>query len=135
MTLRIAALALAFVAAFAMPGIGAQTSAELQRALAAAERAGASEKGREYQHAFNRAVRDILIAGMRDCISVGPHGIRSPSSFKCVLIIDKRGKPKWIIRDSRDRVAQCFYGKLVTRTYPAPPADNWPVLFGIDLSQ
>jgi hypothetical protein len=49
------------------------------------------------------------------------------------LIIGKTGKPKWIIRDFRDPMAQCFYAKLVKLTYPAPPTDNWPVIFGIDM--
>ncbi len=108
-------------------------SAELQRALAAADRARATPKGREYHEAFNGAIKEVLIAGMRDCVPIHAPGVGGSPGFQCVLILGKDGKPKWIIRDSRDRMAQCFYAKLVKRTYPPPPADNWPVTFGVNL--
>ena len=112
---------------------GPQVSAELQKAIAAAERARATPKGQEYQDAFNASLRDVMISGIRDCLPINAPGVRKPPGFECVLIMGKTGKPKWIIRDSRDPMAQCFYAKLVKGTYPTPPADNWPVMFGINM--
>ena len=112
-----------------------QSSAELQKAMAAAERARATPKGQEYQNTFNASasIREVMINGIKECLPINAPGVRKPPGFQCVLIIGKTGKPKWIIRDSRDPMAQCFYAKLVKGTYPAPPADNWPVMFGINL--
>ena len=112
---------------------GLQPSAELQRAVAAAERARATPKGQEYQSAFLNATKDMMFSGVRDCVPITAPGVRKAPSFQCVLIIGKTGKPKWIIRDSRDPMAQCFYAKLVKLIYPTPPADNWPVTFGINM--
>jgi hypothetical protein len=112
---------------------GPQSSAELQKAIAAAERARATPKGQEYQNTFNASLRDVMISGLKDCLPINAPGVRKPPGFQCVLIIGKTGKPKWIIRDSRDPMAQCFYAKLVKGTYPLPPADNWPVIFGINM--
>jgi hypothetical protein len=112
---------------------GPQTSAELQKAVAAAERARATPKGQEYQNTFNASLRDVMISGMKDCLPINAPGVRKSPGFQCVLIIGKTGKPKWIIRDSKDPMAQCFYAKLVQGTYPPPPADNWPVIFGINM--
>jgi hypothetical protein len=114
---------------------GPQPSAELQKAMAAADRARATPKGQEYQNTFNASasLRDVMMSGVKECLPINAPGVRKPSGFQCVLILGKSGKPKWIIRDSRDAMAQCFYAKLVTRTYPIPPADNWPVIFGINM--
>ena len=114
-------------------GAGPEQSAELQKAIAAAERARETPKGQEYQDAFNGSLRDVMLSGLRDCLPINAPGVRKPPGFQCVLIIGKTGKPKWIIRDSRDPMAQCFYAKLVKLTYPPPPADNWPVIFGINM--
>ena len=114
-------------------GAPQQTSAELQKALVAAERARATPKGEAYQEAFNGSLREMMMAGLRDCLPINAPGVRKPPGFRCVLIIGKTGKPRWIIRGSRDAMAQCFYAKLVTLTYPPPPADNWPVMFGINM--
>ena len=110
-----------------------QPSAELQKAIAAAERARSTPKGEEYQNAFNGAIRDMMPSGLRDCVPISAPGVHKPPGFQCVVIIGKTGKPKWIIRDSRDPMAQCFYAKLVKLAYPPPPADNWPVMFGINM--
>ncbi len=99
---------------------GPQPSAELQKAIAAAERARSTPKGEEYRTAFSRVAGDALFGGTWDCIPINAPGVRKPPSFQCVLIIGKTGKPKWIIRDSRDPMAQCFYAKLVKLTYPPP---------------
>ena len=110
-----------------------QGSAELQKAVAAAERARATPKGQAYQDVFNASLREVMISGIKDCVPINAPGVRKSPGFQCVLIIGTTGKPKWIIRDSRDPMAQCFYAKLVKGTYPAPPADNWPVIFGINM--
>jgi hypothetical protein len=102
---------------------------------AAAERARATPKGQEYQSAFINATKDMMFSGIRDCVPINAPGVRKAPGFQCVLIIAKTGKPKWIIRDSRDPMAQCFYAKLVKLVYPAPPADNWPVMFGINMAR
>jgi hypothetical protein len=114
---------------------GPQPSAELQKAMAAAERARATPKGQEYQNTFNASasLRDIMMSGIKECLPINAPGVRKAPGFQCVLIIGKTGKPKWIIRDLRDAMAQCFYAKLVKSTYPPPPADNWPVMFGINM--
>jgi hypothetical protein len=114
---------------------GPQPSAELQKAIAAAERARATPKGQEYQNTFNASasLRDVMMSGIKECLPINAPGVAKSPGFQCVLIIGKTGKPKWIIRDSRDPMAQCFYSKLVTRTFPPPPADNWPVTFGINM--
>lgn len=112
---------------------GPPPSAELQKAIAAADRARSTQKGEAYQNAFNGAIRDMMFSGLRDCVPINAPGVRKPPSFQCVVIIGKTGKPNWIIRDSRDALAQCFYAKLVKLTYPPPPADNWPVMFGINM--
>jgi hypothetical protein len=108
---------------------------EGQKAMAAAERARATLKGREYQNTFNASasLRDIMMNGIKECLPINAPGVRKAPGFQCVLIIGKTGKPKWIIRDSQDAMAQCFYAKLVKSTYPPPPADNWRVLFGINM--
>ncbi len=110
-----------------------QASAELQKAIAAAERARRTPRGEDYQNAFNGATRDMMFDAIKDCLPIKAPGVRKPPGFQCVLIIGKTGKPKWIIRDSRDPMPQCFYAKLVKLTYPPPPADNWPVVFGINM--
>jgi hypothetical protein len=74
-----------------------------------------------------------MLSGIKDCLPINAPGVRKPPGFQCVLIIGSTGKPKWIIRDSRDPMAQCFYAKLVKVTYPPPPGDNWPVTFGINM--
>lgn len=116
---------------------GPQPSTELQKAMAAAERARATPKGQEYQNTFNASapIRDIMMSGIKECLPINAPGVRKPPGFQCVLILGKTGKPKWIIRDSRDPMAQCFYAKLVSHTYPPPPADNWAVMFGINMSR
>jgi hypothetical protein len=132
MTPRIVVSMIVIFASSLTSGAGTP-SAELQRAVAAAERARATPKGQEYQDAFNSALRDVMLSGIRDCVPINAPGVRKPPSFHCVLIVGRTGKPKWIIRDSRDPMAQCFYGKLVKMTFPQPPADNWPVTFGINM--
>ena len=115
---------------------GAQESAELQKAVAAAERASRTSKGEEYRKTFSRIVGDALFGGTTwDCLPNMAPGVRRPPSFRCVVIIGKTGKPKWIIRDSREPMAQCVYAKIVKQTYPPPPADNWPVIFGINMER
>jgi hypothetical protein len=131
--LRVAVTFIAILASALTFGASQQASTELQKAIAAAERARATPKGHEYQDAFNRSLRDVMLSGLRDCLPINAPGVRKPPGFQCVLIIGKTGKPKWIIRDSRDPMAQCFYAKLVKLTYPPPPADNWPVIFGINM--
>lgn len=103
--------------------------------MAAAERARATPKGQDYQNTFNASasIRDVMINGIKECLPINAPGVRKQPGFQCVLIIGKTGKPKWIIRDSREPMAQCFYAKLVKGTYPPPPADNWPVIFGINI--
>jgi hypothetical protein len=110
-----------------------QSSAELQRAWAAAERARTTAKGQAYQDAFNGSLRNVMLAGMKDCIPINALGVRKVPGFKCVLIVGRTGKLKWIIRDSRDPIAQCFYAKLIKVTFPPPPADSWPMTFGVNL--
>jgi hypothetical protein len=110
-----------------------EPSAELQKALAAAAKARGTPQGEDYQNAFNGATRDMMFSALKDCLPISAPGVRKPAGFQCVLIIGKTGKPKWIIRDSRDPMAQCFYAKLIKLTYPPPPADNWPVVFGINM--
>ena len=129
---RAAGLILVFVSALALAA-RAQPSAELQKAIAAAERARGTAQGGAYQNAFNGAIRDLMFSGLKDCVPINAPGVRKPPSFQCVVIIGKTGKPKWIIRDSRDPMAQCFYAELVKLVYPPPPADNWPVMFGINM--
>jgi hypothetical protein len=84
---------------------GPQPSAELQKAVAAAERARSTPQGGDYQSAFNVAVRDMMFSALRDCIPIRAPGVRKPPSFQCVVVGGKAGKPKWIIRDSRDPMA------------------------------
>lgn len=110
-----------------------QGSAELQRAWAAAEQARTTAKGKAYQDAFNGALREVMLSGMKDCIPMTAPAFRKTGGFRCVLIVGRTGKLKWVIRDSRDPMAQCFYAKLIKVTFPPPPADNWPMTFGIDL--
>ena len=124
---------LVLLATALLSGAG-QASGEFQRAVAAAERARATPKGQEYQSAFIDATKDMMFSGVRDCLPINAPGVRKTPGFQCVLIIAKTGKPKWIIRDSRDPMAQCFYAKLVKLVYPTPPADNWPVVFGINMT-
>lgn len=130
---RAAVTLIAILASVLTLGAGSQPSAEMQKAIAAAERARATPKGQEYHGIFNGSLRDVMLSGIRDCLTINAPGVRKPPSFQCVLIIGKTGKPKWIIRDSHDPMAQCFYAKLVKVTYPPPPADNWPVMFGINM--
>src|SRR5688572_4950084 len=112
---------------------GPQPSAELQKAIAAAERARSTPRGGQYQNAFNGATSELMLSAIKDCLPINAPAVRKPPGFQCVLVLGKTGKPKWIIRDSRDPMAQCFYAKLVKLTYPPPPADNWPVIFGINM--
>src|SRR5919106_1434158 len=118
--LRAAVTFIAILASTLAFGAGQRPSTELQKAIAAAERARATPKGQEYQDAFNGSLRDVMLSGLRDCLPINAPGVRKPTGFQCVLIIGKTGKPKWIIRDSRDPMAQCFYVKLVKLTYPPP---------------
>ena len=132
-TLRIAVSLLIFLTGTVAVSAGPQPSAELQKAMAAAERARATPKGEAYQNAFNGVIADMMFSALKDCVPISAPGVRQSPGFQCVLIIGKTGKPKWIIRDSRDPMAQCFYAQLIKRTYPTPPADNWPVTFGINM--
>jgi hypothetical protein len=134
-TPRIAVSLLVLLASTVGFAAAPQPSAEFQKAIAAAERARHAPKGEEYQNAFNGVTRNMMFSAVRDCLPINAAGVRKAPGFQCVLIIGKTGKPKWIIRESRDPMAQCFYAKLVALTYPPPPSDNWPVMFGINMSR
>jgi hypothetical protein len=135
-TPRIAVGILVVLASAVAYAAGPQRSAELQKAISAAERARSTPKGEEYQRAFSRLVGDALFGGTTwDCMPNMAPGVRRPANFQCVVIIGKTGKPKWIIRDSREPMAQCVCAKLVKLAYPPPPADNWPVIFGINMER
>src|ERR1700720_991636 len=103
---RAAVTLIAILASAVTLRAGPQPSVELQKATAAAERARATPKGLEYQNTFNASLRDVMISGIKDCLTINAPGVRKPPGFQCVLIIGKSGKPKWIIRDSRDPMPQ-----------------------------
>ncbi len=58
-------------------------------------------------------------------------GWRGSPGAEFVVVISKTGQPKWIIRDNRYRMANCILKKVIKQSFPLPPADNWPVHFGI----
>ncbi len=107
-------------------------STQLQQAIAAAVRARSTPKGEAYQSTVSDIIVRMMFSAIKDCRVINAPGVPKPAGFQCVVIIGKTGKPKSIIRDSRDPTAQCFYAKLAKLAYPPPPADNWPVMFGIN---
>ena len=109
---------------------GKQPSQELKRALAAADRARSLPKGEAYVKATQATIRSVMYDCLRDCLGHVP-GWRLPPGFQSVLIIGRTGKLKWIIRDARDPMTSCFLSKIVTLTFPPPPADNWPIKFNV----
>lgn len=128
---RIPVIALALLFAWMRPCYAdKKPSAELARALAAAERARTLPKGEAYVEAVQHAIHGIMYEVMGDCLGHFP-GWRQPAGFDSVLIIGSAGKIKWIIRDVREPMSACFFGKLIKLRFPPPPADNWPVRFGI----
>ncbi len=109
----------------------AKLSAELESALAAAAKAGATPGG----EAYTKTVQSVLWQAVREgnaCFAKRGPGILA-QGFKCVLIIGKDGKLKWIIRDAHDVLTACFLSKLLHLTFPPPPADNWPLVWGVTL--
>jgi hypothetical protein len=120
--------------ALALPfSASAKSSADLDRAVAAAARARATPKGEAYGQAANLALRDVMASAIKDCLPINAPGMRMPPGFQAVLIIGRTGKLKWIVRNPRDPMANCFLSKTVGVAFPPPPADNWPVLFQINL--
>ncbi|HEY2802025.1 MAG TPA: hypothetical protein VGI85_15655 [Chthoniobacterales bacterium] len=127
----ITAIALVFLFSSPRPGRAERKpSAELARALAAAERARTLPKGAAYVEAVQHAIGRAMQENMGDCFG---HflGWRQPEGFDSVLIIGSAGKLKWIIRDLREPTSACFFSKLIKVQFPPPPADNWPVRFSI----
>jgi hypothetical protein len=114
---------------------GAKPSAELERAVEAAARARATPKGEAYAQAANLALRDAIGRAIKDCGVMNAPGVRLPPGFQAVLIISSSGKLKWVIRDSSNPMGNCFLSKVVGVTFPPPPADNWPVLFAINMKR
>jgi hypothetical protein len=113
----------------------AKASSELERAIAAAAKARATPKGEAYGQAANLALRDAIGRAIKDCGVINAPGVRLPPGFQAVLIISGSGKLKWVIRDSSNPMGNCFLSKVVGVTFPPPPADNWPVLFGINMKR
>src|SRR6266404_5451627 len=113
----------------------AKASAELERAIAAAAKARATPKGEAYGQAANLALRDPIGRAIKDCGVTNAPGVRLPPGFQAVLIISGSGKLKWVIRDSSNPMGNCFLSKVVSVTFPPPPADNWPVLFAINMKR
>jgi hypothetical protein len=113
----------------------AKSSAELDRAVAAAAKARATPKGEAYSQAANLTLRDVIGSALKDCLPINAPGVRMPPGFQAVLIIGNTGKLKWVVRDPRDPMANCFLSKTVGVKFPPPPADNWPVLFQINLKR
>lgn len=105
-------------------------SAELQRAVAAAAHAR-TQAGEPYAQSVSRALLGLALEGT-NCMGHMPGWSGFPG-FQAVLVIDRAGTLKWIIRDAHDPMANCVLKKLLKATLPAPPADNWPVLFGITM--
>jgi hypothetical protein len=122
--------------ALALPlSAGAKSSAELERAVAAAARARATPKGEAYGRAANLALREVMASVIKDCLPINVPGVRMPPGFQAVLIIGRTGRLKWVVRSPRDPMASCVLSKTVDATFPPPPADNWPVLFQINLKR
>ena len=103
-------------------------SADLVKALAAAERARGLPKGQEYANAVAASMRGTVFEILRDCMGHYP-GWPWPQGFDAVLIIGKTGQLKWIICDERDPNTKCALKKVLKATFPPPPADSWPVHF------
>jgi len=127
-------LCLLLVFAFATPNMAsATTSQELQRALAAAERARHTPHGEAYLQQMSRMFGEILVTA--GCLPIYAPGVRQPGSFESVLIVGRNGRVKWIIRDTDEPMAACYFTKFIKTTFPAPPADNWPVTFAFRASR
>ena len=110
-------------------------SPELQRAVAAAAKARATPKGEAYGQAANLALGDAMGRAIKDCGVINAPGVRTPPGFQAVLIISSSGKLKWVIHDPSNPMGNCFLSKVVGVTFPSPPADNWPVLFAINMKR
>ena len=122
--------------ALALPSsASAKSSADLEKAVAAAARARATPKGEAYGQAANLALRDVMASALKDCLPINAPGVRMFPGFQAVLIIGRTGKLKWVVRNPRDPMANCFLSKTVGVTFPPPPADNWPVLFQINVKR
>lgn len=136
MRFRRIVLSVLVVVSTALPcGADTKSSAELDRALAAAAKARATPKGEAYGQAANLVLIDAIGRAIKDCGVINAPGVRRPAGFQAVLIIAASGKLKWVIRDPRDPMANCFLSKTVGLTFPPPPADNWPVLFQINVNR
>jgi hypothetical protein len=122
--------------AWALPrSANAKSPADLRQAVAAAARARATPKGEAYSQAANLALRNVMASAIKDCLPINAPGVRMSPGFQAVLIIGRTGKLKWLVRDPRDFMANCFLSKTVGAAFPPPPADNWPVLFQINLKR
>jgi hypothetical protein len=127
-------LLLAF--AWALPrSARAKSQEDLKQAVAAAARARATPQGEAYGQAANLALRNVMASAIKDCLPINAPGVRMPPGFQAVLIIGRAGKLKWVVRNPRDPMSNCFLSKTVGVTFPPPPADNWPVLFQINLKR
>ena len=107
---------------------GAKAQGALPSALAAAEKASASNEGQAYHSAANMALKDVMITGLRDCFVA--HRARA-RAFKLVFFVGSDGRVRRVVHDQRDPFAACFGKKIVAVQFPRPPRPDWPVMFGI----
>ena len=126
--------AVLFVAVMTFPALtlkaGKLPSPDIMKALAAAERARALPKGQAYADAVQASLRGTVGEILHDCMGHYPDW-PWPRGFDSVLIIGKTGNLKWIICDERDPNTKCALKKLLKASFPPPPADDWPVHFGM----